>query len=295
MSGGPSRYQQSPSHHFRTSSRTPELYSFNNSADVSGYHDSQAKIHELTSERSELKESLEFLECERQVLIDSARELKETLQKERTTWKKESEELKRQLTDSMAARVKAESQLTRNDMEQNDFRMQSKADDLLLAKDKELEGLKRSLEIAQKEMKELKALNDELKMMITEKLRFNGLTTTTTSAQINSGLELQTSDCVSIVTELARLRLELKEKSQLLAKLNGSDQNNSSAILNNHHSKPYDVESLNKFLDQTVECIKGWPDELAGSSHVQNLMKTLLSAYRPDRDDLSLRFEKIHI
>lgn len=135
----------------------------------------QAKLLQLTSERSELKESLEFLECERQVLIDSAKELREILQRERSQWKKELDEMKKQLTDSIAARVRAESQLTRLDVDTNDIRSQfKKRDDELQSKNKHIELLNKDLEKAQSELAEMKAVNDELKQMLNKKLTYNG-------------------------------------------------------------------------------------------------------------------------
>lgn len=292
MSGGPRRYQQSPSHHFRTTSRTPDLYSFN-SGDTSGLsNESQAKIHELTNEKSELKESLEFLECERQVIIDSARELNETLQKERSQWKKELEDLKKQLTDSIAARVRAESQLTQIDVCSNDIQQQlKKLSDELQSKDKQIYSLRKNLESTYGEIKELRALNEELKKMLTENLKYNGLS----SSQNNDGMT--NSDCTSIVTEMARLRLELNEKDKIIQNLNGlsRSEDSNSTIRTRPNSSSYDIETLNQFLDQTVECIKGWPEEISSSSHVKNLMKSLLSAYKPEHDELSLRMENIQI
>ena len=290
MSSGPRRYQQSPSHHFRTSSRTPEIYSFNHSGDTSGFsNDSQARILELTSERTELKESLEFLECERQVLIDSAKELKDTLQNERSHWKKDQDDLKKQLTEAIAARVRAESHATKLDVELNDTRSQFvKLNDNLKSKDRQIESLRGSLDSSNAELKDLKLLNAELSMMMKEKLKFNGLVS---GAQVN---DYTSSDCISIVTEMARLRLELNEKDKIIEKL---DSSYLSSPMNktDPRSRSYDVETLNQFLDQTVECIKSWPEELAGSSHVQNLLKTLLSSYRPDNDELSSKVEKIHL
>lgn len=295
MSGGPRRYQQSPSHNFRTS-RTPDLYSFNNSGDISGGYsnnESQVKILELTNEKSELRESLEFLECERQVLIDSALELKETLQKEKSQWKKEVDELKKHLTESIAARVKAESQLTKRDVGANDAQVQvKKLTEELRSKDKQLESLRNSLDAARIEIKELLSHNNELKKIIAERLKFNG----STSAHEFDGMTSDT-DCISIITELARLRLELKEKDKIIASfkiLNGSGDE--SIMISEQTSKASLNEALNNFLDQTVECIKGWPEELAGSSHVQNLMKSLLSAYKPlDQDELSSKLKSIHL
>lgn len=232
------------------------------------------------------------METERQVLIDSARELKDILQKERNAWKKEQDDLKRQLTDSIAARVKAESQLTKLDMETNNIRTQFKSlSQDLEAKNRQLDSLRQSLDSAHGDIRELHSLNDEFKRMLTEKLRFNGFDSS------GPNIEQVDSDCMSIVTEMARLRLELNEKNKILEKFNGFNQNNSDS--HDHYdgktTSTLDVDSLNKFLDQTVECIKGWPEELASSSHVQNLMRTLLSAYKPDHEDLTSRFDKIHL
>lgn len=276
MSGGPQRYQQSPSHHYRPNSRTPELYSFN-SGDMllNCTNESQTKLVELSNEKDELKESLEFLECERQVLIDSTTDLKETLQAERSQWKKDQDDLKKQLTDSIAARVKAESQLTYKDMELNEMRLQiKKLNEQIVLKERQLVSLQNRLETADIANKELAAYNNELKLMLSEKLIYNGLASTQKDGNPNQ----QVSDCVSIVTEMASLRLELNEKDRLLSQTSMHKQNN--------FSHDQDIDNLNKFLDQTVECIKGWPEELAGSSHVQNLMKTLLNAYRVDQSDL---------
>lgn len=297
MSGGPRRYQPSPSHNFRTTSRTPDLYSFNNSGDMTGFYsnnESQVKIHELTSERSELKESLEFLECERQVLIDSARELKETLQKERSQWKKETDELKKHLTESIAARCKAESQLTRQDVGVNDIQLQLKRlTEELQSRDKQMDLLRKSLDSAHLEIKELSTLNSEFKRMLREKLKINGLT----SADESNSTTTDT-DCISIVTEMAKLRIELNEKDKIIASFTASNGTSGDPITKNESfskTPSQEMELLNKFLDQTVECIKGWPEELAGSSHVQNLMKSLLSAHRPpDQDELTSRMQNIH-
>lgn len=250
MSGGPRRYQQSPLHH-RANSRTPDLYSFS-PGDPS--NESQVRILELSNERSELKESLEFLECERRVLMDSTKELRESLQKERSHWKKELEDVKKQLTDAIAARIRAESQVTRLEMELNDLRSIRRTQD----------QDSKNPQIDPKEYEELKATNEELKRLLTERIRFNGL---------NSA-----NECTSVVTEMAKLRLELNEKDKLIEQYSTTSSNKVPK------SPAYEIDTLNKFLDQTVECIKGWPEELAGSSHVQDLMKTLLSAYRPDQD-----------
>lgn len=287
MSGGPQRYHQSPSHHYRTSSRTPELYSFNSSDITNCSNESQAKLIELNNERSELKESLEFLECERQVLIDSAKELKETLQKERSRWKREHDELKKQITDLIAARVKAESQLTLNEVDANDILLQVKRlNEELALRNRHLEMIQKDLDTVRNENKELNAINNELKIMLTEKLKYNGLINACPSEKANQ----QASDCRSIVTEMARLRLELNEKDRIIERC-GSNQNDFTST--KESSTCQDIDSLNKFLDQTVECIKGWPEELAGSSHVQNLMKTLLSTYKPANDELNLKIENI--
>jgi hypothetical protein len=105
-------------------------------------------------------------------------------------------------------------------------------------------------------------------------------------------------DSISIVTEMAKLRLEVNEKNKIIASFNSSNETGKTDSNNDSFSKAssYEIESLNQFLDRTVECIKGWPDELAGSSHVQNLMRSLLSAYKPpDQDELSSRMQHIHL
>lgn len=288
MSGGPQRYQQSPSHQYRTSSKTPDLCSFN-SGDINNCsNESQARLIELNNEKSELKESLEFLECERQVLIDSAKELKETLQRERSHWKKEHEELKKQITDLIAARVKAESQLTRNEVDTNDVNLRMKRlEEEIMLKNRHLDMMRKDLEIARNENKDLNAINNELKHMMTEKLRYNGLTSACPAENANQ----QVSECISIVTEMARLRLELNEKDRIIERYSNNQKNS----LTSESSTCQDIDSLNNFLDQTVECIKKWPEELAGSSHVQNLMKTLLSAYKVDHDELTLKMQNFHL
>lgn len=289
MSGGPQRYRQSPSIN-RTSSRTPEIYSFN-SGDISSYsNESQIKLVELNNEKIELKESLEFLECERQVLIDSAKELKETLQTERSQWKKEQDDLKKQITDSIAARIKAESQLTQNEVETNESRFKSKRlQEELSARDRLIESLRKNLILKQQENDELIAMNNELKHMLTEKLVYNGLT----AAKQNDSSNQQVSDYTSIVTEMARLRLELNEKDKLIEMFN--EYNNKKNFMKDESTTCHDIDNLNKFLDDTVECIKGWPEELAESSQVQNLMKTLLGSYRADQNEMSLRISNIHL
>lgn len=289
MSGGPQRYHQSPSHHYRTSSRTPELHSFNSSDITNCSSGSQAKLIELNNERSELKESLEFLECERQVLIDSAKELKETLQKERSQWRREHEELKKHITDLIAARVRAESQLTLNEVDANDTSLQVKRlNEELSLKDRHLELIRKDLDTVRNENKELNAINNQLKHMLTERLKYNGLTNTSPGEKANQ----QVSDCRSVVTEMARLRLELNEKEKMIDRYRNNENLKDSTAKESLNSQ--DIDSLNKFLDQTVECIKGWPGELADSSHVQNLMKTLLSTYKAGHDDLGLKMENNH-
>lgn len=257
-------------------------------------NETQARLLELSSERSELKESLEFLECERQVLIDSTKELKDILQRERAQWKKEQDDLKKQLTDCIAARVRAESQLTRLDVDTNDIRSQSrKINEELMTKIKQIDSLKENLVTLSGQLAEQKAINEQFQMMLNEKLRFNG--------QVTSGDS--PSEYVSVVTEMARLRLELNEKDKILAELGQQTPTNHSSVKMNHitndvdhRAKSYEYETLNKFLDQTVECIKRWPDDLANSDHVRDLMKTLLSAYKPGQgDDLSSKFENIHL
>lgn len=291
MSGGPQRYQNSPSHipqhsySYRTKSRTPELYSFN-SGDIT--NESQIKLVELNNEKLELKESLEFLECERQVLIDTSNELKDALKTERNQWKKEQDELKKQLTEQMRIRVMAESQLTGKEVEINDLRLQNKKlSDELTNKSKVIDGLEKKIEKTQEDNRELFAINNELKHMLTEKLKFNGINN---NALQNDATIQQVSDCTSIVTEMARLRLELNEKERII-----DSYNNYTKKSENFMSSNSDIDILNKFLDQTVECIKNWPDELASSSHVQDLMKTLLSAYKKEPDELSTKLENIHL
>lgn len=289
MSGGPQRYQQSPSHNYRTTSRTPELHSFNSSDITNCSNESQAKLIELNNEKCELKESLEFLECERQVLIDSAKELKETLQKERSQWRREHDELKKQITDLIAARVRAESQLTLNEVDANDISIQVKRlNEELALKNRHLEMIRKDLDIVRNENRELNAINNELKNMLTEKLKYNGLTNPCPTEKANQ----QVSDCRSVVTEMARLRLELNEKEKIIEGFTSNTNRKDSTIKESLNCQ--DIDSLNKFLDQTVECIKSWPEELAGSSHVQNLMKTLLSTYKAGHEELTLKMEDIH-
>jgi len=259
--------------------------------------DAQAKLLELSSERSELLESLEFLECERQVSIDSAKELRETLQRERSQWKKEQDELKKQLTDCIAAKLKAESQLTRLEVDTHDIRTHfKKITDELQSKNKKIDMLNKNLEAAQREIIELRMLNEELKSMLSKKLRYNG-----SNIQGPDGDLQLSSECTSIITEMARLRLELNEKDKIILASSSQDtrpiseERKSAGTELDRQTVVNDIETLNKFLDQTVECIKSWPEELAGSSHVQNLMKTLLSAYRPDQDELSSKFQNIHL
>lgn len=327
MSGGPSRYpHHSPSAHqyhqhhqyhstaTRIASRTPDFYSstsFNNNSypcdttqqqsigalDASASH---AKLLELDHERAELKESLEFLECERQVLMDSTKELKDNLNDERAQWKKEIDELKKQITDLIAARAKAESLLTRTEIEMNDFRLQNKKlNEELMLKDKHLEALNKDITCIKIQYRELNAINNELKHMLTEKLRYNGLSSVDS---INSNNHSQISDCMSIVTELAKLRLQLNEKERLIDNLKGSSTEHStmtaSKDLTTLHKESIacnEIDTLNKFLDRTVECIKSWPEELAGSNHVQNLMKTLLESYKADHSNLTLDMENLAI
>jgi len=283
MSGGPQRYQQSPSY-YRTSSKTPELYSYTPSDSPSCSNISQAKILELSNEKTELKESLEFLECERQVLVDSVKDLKEVLSNERSQRRKEQEDLKMQIAESIAAKVRADSQLTHNVMEMNDLQVQiRKLSEELAAKERDIVTLRKTVKSLQDANKELIDINNELKLMLSEKLKYNGLVGT----QNDEHSSQQVSDCLSIVTEMARLRLEVNEKESTIAKLNKHSSNN---LINSD-----DMDNLNRFLDQTVECIKGWPDELASSSHVQNLMKTLLSSYQVDRDNLTANMENVHL
>lgn len=301
MSEGPHRYQHSPSHYSRASSRTPEIYSFN-SGDMSNcLHESQLKLAELNKEKLELNESVEFLENERQVLIDSIKELKDSLHHDRSHYKKEIEDLKKQLTDCIAAKVKAESLLTRNDMRMNDSQFkQDKIHEELADKDKQIESLKRCLGMTMKENEELSALNNEFKHMLTEKLKYNG----SVSAHAPLGNN-EAADCLSIVTEMARLRLELNEKDKTIEKLsalrrdfignNLPTKTTSQSLQQQLSTTCSEVDTLNKFLDQTVECIKGWPEELAGSKHVQDLMKSLLSQYKPEQDSLALKLENMHL
>lgn len=288
MSGGPQRYRQSPAIN-RTSSRTPEIYSFN-SGDISSYsNESQIKLVELNNEKIELKESLEFSECERQVLIDSAKELKETLQAERSQWKKEQDDLKKQITDSIAARVRAESQLTQNEVETNESRFKSKRlQEELSSRDKLIESLRKDLISKQRENDELIAMNNELRNMLKENLVYNGLK----AAKQNDSVNQQVSDYTSIVTEMARLRLELNEKDKMIEMFNGYNNKN---FIKDESVTCHDIDNLNKFLDDTVECIKGWPEELAESSQVQNLMKTLLGSYRADQNEMSLKISNMHL
>lgn len=296
MSGGPNRFKRnSPSHNHRTKCGTPEIYqyiaSFNPGDVLSCPNESSTvQMTELKDEKLDLKESLEFLECERQVLIDSTHELKEMLHNERSQWKKEIDELKKQLTDSLAARIKAESQLVQSEVEINDLRIRiDKLNDNVVAKERQLSVMNKNLEKLQSENQDLSAMNQQFKRMLTEKLKYNG-----TSSNQHDDTSSQTSDCESIVIAMARLRLELNEKDKLIEELTAKCQNNQVAS----KDKPVadEIETLNGFLDETVECIKGWPDELASSSHVQNLMKTLLNAHRADyHNDLALRLDNIHL
>lgn len=304
MSGGPQRYQRSPNNHsqhhgqYQRSSQTPDLYSYGHpSLEVSNrLNESSAKLAELSNERSELKESLEFLECERKVLIDSAKELRESLNNERSQSRKDQDELKKQITDLIAARIKAESQLTRNEAEMNDVRFQlRKLSDDLASKDKLIETLRKNLQNLQLENEELKAVNEQVQSMMTEKLKYNGYIASSPEAQHNDNADNHAnnhnSDCSSIVTEMAKLRLELNEKEKLLEgykKQNACNTHNPPPCLN-------DMDSLNEFLDRTVECIKGWPEDIASSSHVQDLMKTLLKTYRSDEGDLTTKLHQVRI
>lgn len=284
MSGGPSRYQRnSPSQFYRTSTRTPDIYSFN-SGDTSYSACSQneaapVRLAELTNEKIELKESLEFLECERQVLLDTTHELKETLHNERSQWKKELEDLKKQITECTATRIKAETQVVQKDLEINELRsIIMRLNDELIGKEKELTSMKKNINKLESEERKNKEMNGELMSMMAEKLKYNGM---------QGDDKSQNSKCVSIVSEMAKLRLEVNEKDRLLQQYtkkgssnddNEETDNNDYMILSSSSSQRIDI--LNKFLDETVECIKGWPEDLANSTHVQDLMKTLLKAYR---------------
>lgn len=285
MSGGPHRYQLSPSN-YRNSSRTPELYSYSGDNSFS-LGESQAKLLELTNEKSEMKESLEFLECERQVLIDSTAELKKILETERSQWKKEHDDLKKQLADLTAARVKAESQLTQKEMEMNDLKQHSKKlDDEINLRDKYLSSIQKNLDTVKKENKDLSSMNQELKQMLAEKLRYNGFM----SAQ-NDSSHQQVSDCVSIITEMARLRLELNEKDRVIERLSQRRDERCSST----NPTRGNTDNLVEFLSQTIETIKGWPEEISNSSCVQSLMQTLLNTHRLNQDELTLKIDNLRL
>lgn len=290
MSGGPNRY--GPAHAYRTSSRTPELYSFNygdRSSTPILNHESQLKLKELNNERTELKESLEFLECERQALMDASKELNDTLQVERSHWKKEIEDLKNQVTDQIRIRIKAESELIKNEMETNNLRLQlEKATEELITRTKQLNDLEKRDASLESENKQLSLIKHELEIMLSEKLKFNGLPI----SQSDSVQSQELSNCTSIVTEMAKLRLELNEKDKIIDNFRRGDPTHNSNT-SNHINNCSDIDNLNSFLDQTVECIKSWPQELADSCHVQNLMKTLLSAYKKSPDEMILKLENL--
>lgn len=284
MSSGPHRYQLSPSN-YRTSSRTPELYNY--SGDSFNLGESQVKLLELANEKSELKENLEFLECERQVLIDSTTELKKSLENERSQWKKELDDLKRQLADLTVARVKAESQLTQKEMELNDLKQHSKRlDDEVNLRDKYLSSMQKNLETVKKENKELTSMNQELKNMLAEKLRYNGFTN---AQQSNDNSHQQVSDCVSIVTEMARLRLELNEKDRVIERLSRRGNSSDSDLLRS------DTDDFKKLLDQIIESMKGWPEEISNSSYVQNLIKNLLNTHKLNQDELTTKMDNLRL
>lgn len=305
MSGGPSRYSRnSPSQFYRQNSRTPDVhlgYSFNSHSNSVDYSNSvcgvenlpggPVRLAELANETLELKESLEFSEIERQAFEDTTRELKTTLHNERSQWKRELDDLKRQLTDSTASRIKAESQLVQKDLELNDLRLaREKMENELNLKDKDIGLIQKSLDKLEEENKELRDMNDQLKLMMVEKLKYNGLNQSMTSSSGDMDDNAQNLKCISIVTEMARLRLDVNAKDKLLQQFETSTSNNQQDNDNNE-AQEFDsnrqsksnqeyMDILNRFLDETVECIKSWPEELANSSHVQNLMKTLLKAYR---------------
>lgn len=283
MSGGSHRYQLSPSN-YRNSSRTPELYNYSGDSYNLG-ESQQAKLLELTNEKSEMKESLEFLECERQVLIDSTTELKKTLEQDRSQWKKEHDDLKRQLADLTAARVKAESQLTQKEMELNDLKQHSKKlDNEINLRDKYLASIQKNLETVKKENKEFTSMNQELKNMLAEKLRYNGFTNAQQSS--NDNTNQQVSDCVSIVTEMARLRLELNEKDRVIERLSQRRGETSSDS---------DTGNGRKLLDQIIESIEGWPEEISKSSYVQDMIKNLLITHNTNPDELTLKMDNLRL
>lgn len=300
MSGGPNRYQRSPSHLYsRNTSRTPDVYSYNVAGDTTSLSNvttntSNFQLAELTSEKVELKESLEFLECERQVLIDTTQELKDRLQDEKSQRRKEVEDLKRQLTDSIVGRVRAESQLVQWELEMNELRNKNKRlfnehspnEQLQLQK---IETLEKNLETLGTQNTELSLLNRELTLMLTEKLKLNGnIDGSSPSSSI--------SDHVSVVTAMAKLRLELNEKDKIIESLTKTKQQRDHQELDRTNDSHNEIDSLNKFLDQTVECMKSWPEELAGSSHVQELMKTLLRAHKADhQEDLARGLGSMHL
>lgn len=286
MSSGSHRYQLSPSN-YRTSSRTPELYGY--TGDSFNLGESQAKLLELANEKSEMKESLEFLECERQVLIDSTAELKKSLENERSQWKREQDDLKRQLTDFTAARVKAESQLTQKEMELNDLKQHSKRlDNEISLRDKYLASIQKNLETAKKENKELSSMNQELKHMLAEKLRYNGFTNV---QQSNDSSNQQVSDCVSIVTEMARLRLELNEKDRVIERLSQYHERNTS----DNDPLKRDTDHSRKILDQITETIQGWPEEISNSSYVQNLINNFINTHKFKQDELTSKMDNLRL
>lgn len=308
MSGGPSRYSRnSPSQFYRQSSRTPDVtqqnyhnnqYSFNSHSNSIDYSNSicgvdnvaPIKLAELTNETLELKESLEFSEIERQAFEDTTRELKTTLHNERSQWKRELDELKKQLEEATANRIKAESQSIQKDLEMNDLRLgKEKLKNELDLKDKNLVLIQKNLEKLQQDNNELRDMNEQLKQMMVEKLKYNGLNQATGPDGSGDDDNAQNFKCISIVTEMARLRLDVNAKDKLLQKLNttntnfdGDDNYNDQGTesINGPTMINQEMDILNKFLDETVECIKSWPEDLANSNHVQTLMKTLLKAYR---------------
>lgn len=291
MSGGPHRYKRSNyTSDYRNNTGTPDICSFNSGDTLNCLNESSVKLTELNNEKYDLKESLEFLECERQVLMDTTHELKETLHNERTQWRKEIDDLRKQLTDTIAAKIKAESQIVQNEVEMNDMKIRlEKVNEHLAFKDRHLQMLNKNLEKLESENLDMVGLNQQLKRMLTEKLKYNGVSTNGSDDDPQ-----KISDCESIVTAMARLRLELNEKDKMIEKLtNDRDLNNPKSMINSCH----EIDILNKFLNDTVECIKRWPDELASSSYVQDLMKSLLEANKiPNNEkDLAFRFDNIHI
>lgn len=146
-------YQKSPAYRGKNS-RTPEHFSFN-SSETSMLNESQAFVR-LLEENRELRENIEFLECELAVM-------NENLKNERNKYKKD-------LDDLMAAKVKAESSLLHKDIEINGIRLQlQRAQDELADKARK--------KVAQKESSEAKPIIDltesteDISFMLIDKLK----------------------------------------------------------------------------------------------------------------------------